>query len=409
MKKNNFYGSGFFSQKTRYAYGYDTSDVSYVPDKKDIRLNYYITGAELGLASSGLDSTDFAYDFGIDYSFFLTESPFWQHSLGIRGEMAKMWNKFYAGANTGLEYYKPSDTISADSKYIFFVNPFIKKSTREWDVKLGFNALIDKGLDEKAKIHIYPDVLFGFNIIPAYVSFFAELSGRMDRNEPLDVISQNPFLLPGVSVYRTVNTDYALVVRAGFSGETGIDGTYKLSASYSLVNDMLLFSNYNLRDGAEIISRGNYFNVIRDQAEILNVHGDYAARVSKKIAVEATANYYRYTLSAEKYPWNKPGWDASFAIKYMLQDKIIAGAGMNALGKTQGQLTSYDLDLFTPPAFRPIEIPAHLSFRLSAEYRFTKILSFWFKADNISFTRAYEWAFYPTQRFICLLGFSYSL
>ena len=50
-------GSLDFSQKTRYAYGYDTIVKIYDPEKKDIRLNYYNTGANIGLVSSKSDSS----------------------------------------------------------------------------------------------------------------------------------------------------------------------------------------------------------------------------------------------------------------------------------------------------------------------------------------------------------------
>ncbi|HQK70414.1 MAG TPA: hypothetical protein PL101_04790, partial [Bacteroidales bacterium] len=54
-------------------------------------------------------------------------------------------------------------------------------------------------------------------------------------------------------------------------------------------------------------------------------------------------------------------------------------------------------------------MPAHLNFNFSAEYRYTKILSFWLKFNNLSFTKYYEWAWYPSLRFICMAGFTYSL
>lgn len=53
--------------------------------------------------------------------------------------------------------------------------------------------------------------------------------------------------------------------------------------------------------------------------------------------------------------------------------------------------------------------PVHVNANLSAEYRYTKILSFWLKINNIAFNRNYDWAFYPTQRFMMMAGLTYSL
>ena len=60
----------------------------------------------------------------------------------------------------------------------------------------------------------------------------------------------------------------------------------------------------------------------------------------------------------------------------------------------------------TPLVF---DMPVHLNLNLSAEYRYSKILSLWAKFDNISYNRYYEWACYPSQRFLCMVGFTYSL
>ena len=65
FRKNLFESSVDFTQKTRYAYGYDTSITNYSPAKKDIRIGYGNIGAKASLSSLTLDSTSFSYDFNI--------------------------------------------------------------------------------------------------------------------------------------------------------------------------------------------------------------------------------------------------------------------------------------------------------------------------------------------------------
>ena len=64
----------------------------------------------------------------------------------------------------------------------------MKKSTEQWSFKLGFQALLDGYIGSKPVFHIYPDMNFGFNIVPSYVSFFAGLSGKLEKNDPLKVL-----------------------------------------------------------------------------------------------------------------------------------------------------------------------------------------------------------------------------
>jgi hypothetical protein len=410
MRKSVFDGSLGYSQKSRYAYGYDTAFTSYDPVKKDIKLTYNRVDAKLGFKSANLDSSDFAYDFRLGYNYFFTRKAFNQHFFGLNGEMAKMWKGFYVGGALEFDFYQPSDSIIDNtSKFIAAVSPFIKKSTENWEVKLGAQILYNKGLTE-SMWHVYPDIKFGFNIVPSYLSFLAELSGRLEKNEPYEVVDMNPFLLPDRTIFIIQPSDYALVAKAGFTGETGIEGNYNIYASYSVVNNFLTFSNYVYQYGSTIYSRGNYFTPVYDGAEVFNLHGDMAGKINDKFSFEAGADYYRYTLTESDYAWNKPRWDARFGLRYNLRNKILAGAGFNAIGKRVEGVTYLD-EMYFVPAYigKQIDLPYNVTLNLSAEYRYTKILSFWLRFSNISFSKYYEWAYYPSQRFFFMAGFTYSL
>jgi len=170
---------------------------------------------------------------------------------------------------------------------------------------------------------------------------------------------------------------------------------------------MLFFSNriYPVIPGpAEL---GNFFLPLNDDAEVLNVHGEVTGQIGDKISFRGIANWYKYTLTKSDHAWNRPDWDMKISVKYNLRDKIIASADLTSLGKYS--LVAYKYDLLLPPAQITFNKPAHFNLNIGAEYRYTKILSVWAKINNISFNRYYEWAYYPTQRFLLMAGFTYSL
>jgi outer membrane receptor protein involved in Fe transport len=82
-------------------------------------------------------------------------------------------------------------------------------------------------------------------------------------------------------------------------------------------------------------------------------------------------------------------------------------------GKRKMIVNGQNLSLLpAPPAAQlpaQFDMPAHFNLNLSAEYRYSKILSFWGKLNNISSKRYYEWVYYPSQGFLFMLGFTYSL
>jgi len=403
--RNNFVeGSVDYSQKTRYAYGYDTLITGYEPDKKDIRFGYNNLSAAVSLASLTLDSAKFSYDFDADYDFFFSSGTLYQHNAGLKGTMATLFKGFYAGSDLKLDFFIPAST---ELKYIISLSPFVKKSTSQWNFKAGFEALLDKNMSDKPAFHLYPDVRFGFSVVPEYVGFFAALNGKLEVNEPEVVIEQNPFLVNDGSLYTLTNTDHALIVSAGLKGNNGIGGNYVFSASYSMINSILFFSNYTSPFGAINAETGNHFIPLYDDGEILNVHGEMSGMITDKVTYGASANFYKYTLTNYDHAWNKPAWDGKLGIKYNLRDKIIAGLDIAAVSKRY--LTTARFDAVDGLSTLNFKEPVHVNFNLSAEYRYTKILSFWLKLNNIAFNRYNEWAYYPTQRFIGLVGFTYSL
>jgi outer membrane receptor protein involved in Fe transport len=177
----------------------------------------------------------------------------------------------------------------------------------------------------------------------------------------------------------------------------------------------LFYSNINFPDSAVATARGSYFSALTDDVNLLNLHAEMNGPISEKLSFIGVANINQYTLSKFAYAWNKPGWDAKLGLKYNLRDKIIAGMEISAEGKRH-EITNGD---FVPPTGPSVPayvdprvellLPVHVNLNLSTEYRYSKILSFWIKLNNITNSRYYEWAFYPSQGLMFMLGIKYSL
>jgi hypothetical protein len=271
-------------------------------------------------------------------------------------------------------------------------------------------------VDRSWVLHVYADISFGFNIVPSYVIFFSSLSGKLERNTPLKVISENPYLvsnqfpdfIPNGSLFRLPDTDHKAIITVGLKGNTGLNGNYLVSASYSDISDMLFYSNFLTPSTVVPRAMGNYFLPILDKVNLFNIHAEMSEAVNDKITISGKANYYSYSTNLD-YAWNKPDWDGKLGLKYNLRDKIIAGVELTAIGKRKLVVNG---DILSEEAGYPEEIvnmSSHFNLSLNAEYRYSKILSFWTKFDNITTDRYYEWAYYPSQRFLMMIGFTYSL
>jgi hypothetical protein len=186
-----------FSQKIRYAYGYSPITTEYfnpllmdfTPGKGDIRMRYNNSGAKASLSSLNLDSTRLSYKFEVYYNYFYNEKNLFQHSAGFSGIVSKSYEGLYIGSGINYDYYRLPDSLLITPKYIFSISPFLKKSSEKWSYKLGIEALLDRNMTATARFHLYPDVNISLNVVPSYVSFFAGISGKLDKNEPSEASS----------------------------------------------------------------------------------------------------------------------------------------------------------------------------------------------------------------------------
>jgi hypothetical protein len=265
-------------------------------------------------------------------------------------------------------------------------------------------------------LHLYPDIDFGFSIVPSYLSFYASLTGKLEKNEPLKIISENPYLVSDQFpefvnnglLFRLPDTDHKFVVTSALKGNTGVGGNYLVSASYSIIDNMLFYSNLVFPDTVAPRAMGNYFLPISDAVNLLNLHAEMNGPLNDKLSFSWIANYYQYSTNLD-HAWNKPAWDGKLGLIYNLRDKIIAGMELTAVGKRWQIVNGDNLSLKAGYKSVPIERLVHFNLNLTAEYRYSKILSFWTRLNDVAIDRYYEWAYYPSQRFIFMLGFTYSL
>jgi len=349
------------------------------------------------------------------FNYFTSGKDMFQKKVSFSGIMAKSFEGFYIGSGLKYNHYGFADFLKTPAQYVASISPFIKKTNEDWSFKIGIEALLEKDYTAFTSLHIYPDVNVLFNLVPSYVSFFAGLSGKLDKNEPSAVIAENPFLLQNGTLYKLPSTSHDLIISAGLKGNTGIGGNYLISASYSLISDMLFYSN-NLYPDSVPAKRGNYFIPLTDDVNLLNIHGELGGPIGEKFSYLGEANIYNYTMSKFVHAWNKSNWDGKFALKYNLRDKIIAGVEIAAQAKrwmiVNGNYIPPAADSKLPPVPDPrvnVLMPVHININLTAEYRYSKILSFWAKFNNISNNHYYEWTYYPSQGFMFMLGLKYSL
>ncbi|MDT8402357.1 MAG: hypothetical protein RQ743_11735 [Bacteroidales bacterium] len=397
-----------FNHIRRYAYGGVPDSLALAEvEKENLKIEYLNPRAEINYYSTRLDSSKIYYDIGLHYELLHQNKEYSQHLAGVTAELGYDVNIFYANLGLGYEFLTIPE-IEDKFRHKVSIFPSISKKSTNWEYRLGVKFIADaryyyeQFVDYRTRIFFYPDLKLQFSIIPTVLNMYVGLDGDYKNNNASEIVYINPFIVkyvpgspvePSLNLYSILPSDTKLRVRGGITGHASLNTSYRLSASYSMFENMVFFKNDTLH--------GRGLVPVYDTGELLELKGGFISKINKELSLSAQAGYYNYTLEYLDEAWHKPSWEGSMIINYNLRDKIIAHADIHAISKRYAGLG--------PDPYTLAELPMNVSLSLGLEYRYTKILSFWARLNNIALERYYEWNYYPSQRFLFMAGFTYSL
>ncbi len=373
-------------------YGVDPS-LDSVLTKDEAAHPYFTAEGGLGLHSMNADSFHFNYNAELDYFFFTHQ--FDQKEHGAKGKFhfdKKLRVVDLSGDFGGSFYghYPDWDTI-VGNQVIFWVNPYVAKSSAEWRFTAGFNIYGDV-IDGLFSPHFYPRATFQFNIVREVIVPYFGVDGFLEANNYRKTVEENPYVVPGLSLHPT---DHRLIAFIGLKGRFSDAVAYNLKGSYSIIDDQYFFVN----DSSNSLM--NQFGVVYDDITLLNMHGEFTLRPNDSWKIFLKGNYYNYaTLARIDHPWNKPAYDLSLLARYNMSDKILVNAGLSVIGARYYENYNSLLEETLPLTFDA---------NLGLEYRYTKLLSFWARFNNLAAQKYFMYHNYPSYRFRAMFGLTYAL
>lgn len=397
----NFYGRRMFdhsvlegSLKAGYNsvlyYGYNPV-IDTVLDRDAILQRIYTAGAGIEYYSSNPDSSHFNYKTTLDYNFITDWSRHTEHGINLQTEFAKFFGDWYSTLEAGTELFSRSDNIDSASNLVVRLNPRVSKAGEEWRFQVGFNS----AYDGKTGLSLYPRVEFEFNIVKNVLIPYMGITGYKEVNSYRSLLMENPFIMPGTIAE---NTDYATIGYFGLKGSYSSRMSFDFRFKYSTINYMHFFVN-SVSDTLR-----NQFAVVHDDARILNFGGEVTWNHTDELKFMLRGDYSNYEMDNLEHPWHKPDLKVNFNASYNLREKIMIDGNLFYTGK---RYALFNGDLNLPDEI--IELKGFVDANLSAEYRYTSMLSFFLKLNNLTASRYQQWYLYPVQRFQAMVGFSYAL
>lgn len=368
-------------------YGY-APEIDTILDRKKNIQKILTAGGGLTYYSMHTDSLHLNYKAGLDYMLVNDFFKNTEHGIDFSSSLNKRINDQIVGGELRIRYFSKNGSIDSTAYSVVDVNPWYAKSTGDWKFLVGLNVNYDQS--GAGKTSIYPRASFEFNIVPDVLIPYLGVNGYREINDYRKILFENPFLAPGTTI---MNTNHTMVVFAGLKGRYSNKMAFNLKGSYEKIDSMYFYVN----DTTNILR--NQFVADYDNASLLNLSAEVSWHQSEKLQFLLRANTYNYRLDRLEHPWHTPAVEVSLAADYNMRDKILVGMDVFYTGKRYAPGLSGSVK----------ELKGYPDANLSVEYRYTKVLSFFLRLNNLTATKYQLWNQYPAQRLQFLAGFSYAL
>lgn len=406
------YGELGLSGKTVYNYGYDakTTDINgerldTTLLKNDIRKQYTFADANIGIRSSHFKTEQLNFDLSLNYKSVYNAfvEKYNENAINLKTQIDN--NMF--GGNLNFDLYNRSNAFdSLRNNVAVDINPWFMLDNDSVRFQIGMGVVLYKEGDGNLQIKLFPKIEFQFTLLKDIFIPFVGIDGNLHRNTYRHIVTENPFITPGLAVPFSIPK---LQIYAGLKGTLSSKLSYYLRADFTNTDDEYFFVN-------DTSSRAqNYFTVITDDLNTFSVKSELYFNPVESIDLGVKASYFSYQPSKEKYAWHKPGYTIEFLAKYNLRNKIIVNFDVLSIGKRYAKAYNFEPTPVPDDGTEPepnidfYVLRDVVSFNLGVEYRYTKSFSLFLKINNISAAKYERWNFYPSQRFNMMGGFTYSL
>ena len=399
-------------------YGFEDPDAP----RDSIRQRFNSVGFSGYYASHKKDSNVLNYKVGLAYNYFTDRRPEedtlsawrarenyvsatsnWQYNSSnnvllsnLNADLNVHFNDYRYGAEG--DSISPQDTgiVSSNTLVQFRPMSYLYGKGEKLQVHFGLELAMDFHWDNSA--YLFPLAELSYSLFDDLFIPYAKLDGGMQQQRFANLTRTNEFISSNIFLDNMQHYDFSF----GFKGTLSKNMSFNIYGALSQNNNMALFVNDTLN------SSGNQFRVVYDNISLFKMGGSLSYQQDEKLKIDAIANYYNYSPSANPHAWNLPDFEFILRGKYNVVDKLLLSLDFTL----QTGRTARVFDASIPNATdhgnvlsAPLGVIADANF--GAEYRYSKRTSFFMNFNNFAAQRYQRWFNYPVQAFQFMLGASF--
>jgi hypothetical protein len=393
-KRHTLSGDLNFGRHVYHYYGYDTARE--VDDKVATRQRYQLIEPKLRLISHFTDSTHINHNLGLSFYHLQNLDEEAENNIKFDGVAGLFIQKEKLNVGFLTDFYNHKQNHDTLNDLIVSLSPSFEANGKKWHADIGLTGTLDN-FKNVSRFYFYPSLNLYYDIYESIVIPYAGVKGGLIKNSFRSLSTENPFV---DTTLNYVNTNNKYNIFGGLRGNFSSNTSYDAGVSFAQYDNLHFF----VIDYANPTQLYNRFNVIYDNASVLNVNGMLRYQLNEKIILSGKGNYYLYKTKTLQRAYHKPDFDMTFSGIYNLKSKIILRADLFLLGT---QWVRTQVDDGGSKVLQPRQIKGWADMNFEAEYRYTKMLSFFARFNNIANQRYYRWERYPSQRFNFMIGLTF--
>ena len=394
-KKHTLSGDFDYERNVIHYYGYDTTLNKLENDFT--RQRYQFIQPKVRLVSHYTDSTNINHDLGLSFYNLQNLNREEENNIKFNGTGTMFINKEKLNVNLITDYYNHKQANDTINDLIVSISPSFEAGGNKWHANVGLTGTLDN-FRKANRFYFFPKLNVHYNVYENMIIPYAGVNGGLIKNCFRTLSKENMFVDTTLN-YANTNNKYNAFI--GLRGNLSSKTTYDAKVSYAQYDSMQFFViDYK---GASQIN--NHFNVVYDNTTLLTVGGQLKYQWKEKLNIIGKGNYYIYKTKNLTRAYQKPDYDLTLSGIYNLQSKIIIKTDIFMVGQQWAQTQTTDINGLN--VLSPKQLKGYVDANLGAEYRYSKMLSFFVQLNNIANQRYYKWDRYPSQRFNFMFGVTF--
>jgi len=331
-----------------------------------------------------------------------------ESSVALSAYLNKRVRTFNIGLNAAVDVNNVSGTnnVANNNKTnnsLANINPYISFKGQNYAIILGANIVSEFG--DSTRFNIFPSAEIDFSLVPEYIHLFGGVKGGVQKTSYRKLAQDNPYLGPNLAIQNTIER---LSFFGGIKGNAGATFGYKAKIMYKSLEGMPFYVNdMNAPFRFDLVYDGDTDNVTK----YFGLEGEINIRLSELINLGGRLNWDDYRLATQEEAWHTPKMRLAATARFNISEKLYIDA--EALFHGESKAKSYTYDGSTTPvtpstSYTVHTLPAFFDLSAGAEYKATKKLGIFVKANNLFNNEYQRFYYYPKLGFNVIGGLNYS-